>query len=412
MKRIFKILFVFVLFCICKNVYALQVESIADTSECLYYNFDRNEVLFLRYKYQQEGNLSNNDFFYISTHNMSTGFPNQTEFGILDNSDKKINECPKFISYVSQTQSEHIEFQSSDDKSTLSGKIYEYITDKDNNILQCDYSAYNVFYYDDKDKYFWIPDLKVNVQDGYDFMYYSDIAKLWHEAYVDLNGEMGCPQLATGTGSGLKLIMSDSFSFESLYGDSYITDRSRTNTSNVPAICNYYRLYFNQIKDNYQQAKDCDKNVDQFCDSKFYFKADDSISYVNQICGNLIKKRDYDDSCVIKCLDFSDDLKRLKDQYGIKYTNSTCGMSDRIIKWLANVVKWVKYIAPVLVIILGILDFIKAFASGNDDEMKKVKARFVKRLISAALLFIVPFIIEFVLDVFNLVTDNPYCNLF
>ena len=53
---------------------------------------------------------------------------------------------------------------------------------------------------------------------------------------------------------------------------------------------------------------------------------------------------------------------------------------------------------PVIVIVLGILDFIKAIGSDKEDEMKKAQGRFVKRLIAAVLIFIIPFIIEFVLD--------------
>ena len=59
--------------------------------------------------------------------------------------------------------------------------------------------------------------------------------------------------------------------------------------------------------------------------------------------------------------------------------------------------KWIKYIAPVLVIVLGILDFIKAIGSDKDDEMKKAQGRFMRRLIAAAIIFLVPFIIEFIL---------------
>ena len=59
-----------------------------------------------------------------------------------------------------------------------------------------------------------------------------------------------------------------------------------------------------------------------------------------------------------------------------------------------------------------ILDFIKAIASESDDEMKKVSARFAKRLIAAALIFIIPFILDFILRMFNIGLDaeNPFCS--
>lgn len=152
-------------------------------------------------------------------------------------------------------------------------------------------------------------------------------------------------------------------------------------------------------------------NDDKNCIMTEYYGFSKIVREMSEYCNNVYSTCNYKDNATQYCLKIDDQIKQIRDEFNISNV-AACGMSDRIIRWLANIVKWVKYIAPVLVIILGILDFIKAFASGNDDEMKKVKARFVKRLISAALLFIVPFIIEFILDVFNLVTDNPYCNLF
>ena len=83
---------------------------------------------------------------------------------------------------------------------------------------------------------------------------------------------------------------------------------------------------------------------------------------------------------------------------GIEFNSGTCGFSQRLIHWIANIIRWVKYIIPVAVIVLGILDFIKAMSANKEDEMKKAQQRFIRRLIAAALIFIAPFIIEFVLD--------------
>jgi len=52
------------------------------------------------------------------------------------------------------------------------------------------------------------------------------------------------------------------------------------------------------------------------------------------------------------------------------------------------------------------MDFIKAIAAQSEDEMKKAQSRFIRRLIVAALVFIVPFLIEYVLTAFKIVSDN------
>ena len=48
---------------------------------------------------------------------------------------------------------------------------------------------------------------------------------------------------------------------------------------------------------------------------------------------------------------------------------------------------------PVLIIIFGIVDFVKAISSQKEDEMKKAQSTFIKRLIYGALVFFV-FVIE------------------
>ena len=139
---------------------------------------------------------------------------------------------------------------------------------------------------------------------------------------------------------------------------------------------------------------------------------------LKSICSSVLKGQNYEDAggqkkCLDRCFNLSDTLddKKAGTDLVKSKSHSHCNMSNRIIKFIANILKWVKYVAPVLVIILGILDFIKAMAAQNDDQMKKAQGKFVKRLIAAALLFIIPFIIEFVLDKFNLVSDDPFCNL-
>ena len=57
---------------------------------------------------------------------------------------------------------------------------------------------------------------------------------------------------------------------------------------------------------------------------------------------------------------------------------------------------------------MTILDFMKAIASDNPDDMKKSGAKFIKRLIAAVLIFIVPLILEFLLGIFGIGTNN-YC---
>lgn len=130
---------------------------------------------------------------------------------------------------------------------------------------------------------------------------------------------------------------------------------------------------------------------------------------LKSFCSNSLKNGDYTvDPCVNHCLSLADDIRKIE---GYSVDTGECNFSDRVVKWIANIVKWAKYIAPILVIIFGIMDFIKAIAAQSEDEMKKAQSRFIKRLIVAALVFIVPFLIEYVLTAFKIVPDNPYCGI-
>ncbi len=98
---------------------------------------------------------------------------------------------------------------------------------------------------------------------------------------------------------------------------------------------------------------------------------------------------------------------------GKSSNNAACGsLGHKIVSWLFKIIKFVRYAIPALLIILSILDYIKAIASDSEDEMKKVISRFSKRLVAAALIFIIPFVLEFILNIFNLPglnADNIFC---
>ena len=140
-----------------------------------------------------------------------------------------------------------------------------------------------------------------------------------------------------------------------------------------------------------------------------YCKAN-SINNINKVeegikeyCSNILQSYDYiggQKGCVDACLSIKDTLNSFKkgtDLYDDGNNIGECGFSARLLVWMNNILRWVKYILPVLVIIFGILDFIKAISDEKEDEMKKAQKRFIIRLIAAALVFIIPLILEFVL---------------
>lgn len=77
--------------------------------------------------------------------------------------------------------------------------------------------------------------------------------------------------------------------------------------------------------------------------------------------------------------------------------------TQEIIDWILNMVR---FVGIILVIVLGMLDFIKATASGDQEETRKSRGKFVKRLIACIALFLAPIIVEFLLWMINSGSTN------
>jgi len=168
-------------------------------------------------------------------------------------------------------------------------------------------------------------------------------------------------------------------SFEYQYKPKCITSTTYSSEWNCGLLSTHMRTY-DSLKTNSANNGELDKTIDT----------------IKEFCLSIYKNQSYDDptECVKECLEIDEIFE--KDMGFNK--NGSCGFSERLILWIANIIRWVKYIVPVAVIVLGILDFMKAISADKDDEMKKAQQRFIRRLIAAALIFIAPFIIEFILN--------------
>lgn len=134
-----------------------------------------------------------------------------------------------------------------------------------------------------------------------------------------------------------------------------------------------------------------------------------------------------------------DELKELKEncksfqgQYGLKFeffyvpgvesvcyssgakptaSSKSCGdfLDKDIVDFINEIMGWVRIAAPILLIGFGILDFVKATFSGKEEDMKKNRERFIKRIVAAILLFLVPIFVNVFLGLINQVWSwvNP-----
>lgn len=71
-------------------------------------------------------------------------------------------------------------------------------------------------------------------------------------------------------------------------------------------------------------------------------------------------------------------------------------------EFVQDIFTLIKFAAPVMVIAFSTIDYVKAISAQNADELKKANGRFVKRLVAGVAVFLLPFILDFIFDIFGL----------
>lgn len=175
--------------------------------------------------------------------------------------------------------------------------------------------------------------------------------------------------------------------------------------------CRTYTAGLNQIK------KSMNKVSPASCNNNAYFNK--AYQDLNEMCNRYKSSSYYADedsdelqtkACSKACTLFRDNVAKI---CGYDVNQPSCGsLGSRTIDWIFKIIRIVRYAVPALLVILSILDYIKAIASDSDDEVKKTNGKVVKRMIAAALVFLVPFLLEFILNLFEipgLNSNNPFC---
>lgn len=84
------------------------------------------------------------------------------------------------------------------------------------------------------------------------------------------------------------------------------------------------------------------------------------------------------------------------------------GDSESPAFWLQWVLDLMKYVAIIALLVLIILDFLKAIANNDKDALKKAGSTSMKRFIYCVLLFFVPSIVKLILELFGIYGN---CNI-
>lgn len=72
------------------------------------------------------------------------------------------------------------------------------------------------------------------------------------------------------------------------------------------------------------------------------------------------------------------------------------------VAWLVKeILGYLKVLGPLLVLVLSSIDFAKAIIMSDDDTMKKSQKKLITRLLAMALLYLIPVLVEAILDIFG-----------
>lgn len=90
------------------------------------------------------------------------------------------------------------------------------------------------------------------------------------------------------------------------------------------------------------------------------------------------------------------------------YNSISCGALSGIpielTMFSANLISIIKMATPILLIILGMIDFVKATMANDEKVMKESQSKFIRRIIGAVAIFLVVTVIQFIFNVIG--TEN------
>ena len=92
----------------------------------------------------------------------------------------------------------------------------------------------------------------------------------------------------------------------------------------------------------------------------------------------------------------------------IFFLDPVCGIDglEDIVHFAVVAVRVIQIFVPIALIIWGSLDLVKGIIAGDEKKVKEARRPFIQRLISAVLVFLIPWILDAVLTAFVDVDDN------
>lgn len=88
----------------------------------------------------------------------------------------------------------------------------------------------------------------------------------------------------------------------------------------------------------------------------------------------------------------------------------SCDSLENFFEALKGIYTLIKIAAPVLVIVLSTMEYIRAIAASNTDDVKKTHSRTIKRIIVGLIIFFLPDLLDLLFHIFGIYNING-CNI-
>lgn len=77
---------------------------------------------------------------------------------------------------------------------------------------------------------------------------------------------------------------------------------------------------------------------------------------------------------------------------------ASCQELGPVIAIIRNIVTIIQWIVPVILILMGTIDLVKAVTQGKEDDIKKGQKTLITRAIAAVIVFLIPIIVNVVIN--------------
>lgn len=141
-----------------------------------------------------------------------------------------------------------------------------------------------------------------------------------------------------------------------------------------------------EINGNFMPGKDCE--------DIYYIATDNKISTASISTSDLCNK--YGKRIELYC------ASGRECHYEPPVCSTVCDLKDipeSLPIYISNIINLIKIIVPIVLVLMGMIDFARAVMSSDEKQMKESQSRFIRRIMAAIFIFLIVAVVQFVFGI-------------